>query len=211
METGNSWFSSKSCKTLSSACFQNRTVFWHSSHRSVEHLRGFGQLGSAQFILCLWTFTWAPSQPPAFPFSLGLFGYPGLESSLDTLDQDFTQRGWNTWNALTGAERNQNAETSNTKMSNEWHQNLTEAKPKDTHRASRQMGTTEETRMEQWRDDKTVARKEQCKIIWIKFAAENQVWCQERNLRNMAGLTAVQLLGLDKRESPSVRRRRSEA
>lgn len=53
--------------------------------------------------------------------------------------------------------------------------------------------------------------KNNAKMIWTKFASENCVWCQERNLRNTAGLTAVQPLGLDKRDSPSVRRRRSEA
>lgn len=129
--------------------FQSRAVFWQSSHRSVEHLRGFGQLGSAQFTLCLWTFSWAPWHHPASPSALGYTHW------------DFTHRGWNTWDALTRTERNQNAETRNSKMSNEWHQNLTEGKL--TQRASRQMGTTEEDKRQQWRDDKTVARKKQCK------------------------------------------------
>lgn len=52
-------------------------------------------------------------------------------------------------------------------------------------------------------------------MIGAKFAAENCAWCQERNPKNVTGLTAVYLMGLDKKECPSVRskagRRRSEA
>lgn len=112
---------------------------------------------------------------------------------LQLLDWDFTHRGWNTWNALTRTERNQNAETSNSKMSNEWHQNLTEGKPTVIHKEpadrwepQRKTRGSSEEMIRQWPGTNNA------KIIWIKSAAENHIWCQERNLRNTAGLTAVQ-------------------
>lgn len=116
--------------------------------------------------------------PPCLPLQLGAFWIHWTWVHLDTPDWDFTQRGWNTWTALTKTERNQNAETNNSKMSNEWHKTwlklspMIHTEPADRWEPQRKpRGSSEKIR--QW------PGKNNAKIIWIKFSAENHVWCQE--------------------------------